>query len=156
MLWRREKSFTAGNRTRTVRPVACCYTNWAILTPKWIWNNLIIFLCFYSLNHNAILQKWLPGHSHLLNCRLSCNELPTGGTWVSIKSVTSNETHFLLHTQCVINSFIWILFIYRVDDFYSWSWFELNKRPTTPYSMINRFMFSLNSKTNILFSLINS
>jgi hypothetical protein len=32
-LWRREKSCTAGNRTRAVQPVARRYTDWAIPAP---------------------------------------------------------------------------------------------------------------------------
>jgi hypothetical protein len=35
-LWRREKSFNAGNRTQTVQPVARRYTDWAILIPSHI------------------------------------------------------------------------------------------------------------------------
>jgi hypothetical protein len=45
MLWRREKSCTAGNWTQDIQPVARHYTDWAILTPNkqtsWNWVLLV-------------------------------------------------------------------------------------------------------------------
>jgi hypothetical protein len=48
-LWRREKSFTTGNRTRTVQPVARRYTDRATLNPSFMnsaGNSLFTFCPF--------------------------------------------------------------------------------------------------------------